>query len=98
MPSFIAGNTSEIAGLPFNTESKCKLNIDTLIISLQKKAVDDALSPKFPHIASLFKIVSSFLYENSTSENAFSINKYMILSYEGMFNVPITNRGVALDI
>ena len=113
-------NTSEIAGLPFNTESKCKLNIDTLIISLQKKAVDDALSPKSPHIASLFKIVSSFLYENSASENAFSINKYMIqlhgtavdsdiidalrfvkgtiLNYEVMLNVPITNRGVALDI
>ena len=91
-----------------------------LIISLQKKAVDDALSPKSPHIASLFKIVSSFLYENSASENAFSINKYMIqlhgtavdsdiidalrfvkgtiLNYEVMLNVPITNRGVALDI
>lgn len=87
---------------------------------LQKKAVDDALLPKFPHIASLFKIVSSFLYENSASENAFSINKYMIqlhgtavdsdiidalrfvkgtiLNYEGMLNVPITNRGIALDI
>ena len=46
-------NAFELAGLPFNSDSKCKVDIDTLIVSLEKKIVDDAASPKFSSIASL---------------------------------------------
>ena len=52
-------NAFEVAGLTFNSDSKCKVDIDTLIVLLEKKIVDDAVSPKFPLIASLFKIISS---------------------------------------
>ena len=71
-------NAFELASLPFNSDSKCKVDIDTLIVSLEKKIVDDAGSPKFPSIASLFKIVSPSSHGNSTPENGFSINKYLI--------------------
>ena len=71
-------NAFELAGLPFNNDSKCKVDIDTLIVSLEKKIADDAGSPKFPSIASLFKIVSSSSHGNSGPENGFSINKYLI--------------------
>ena len=71
-------NAFELAGLPFNNDSKCKVDIDTLIVSLEKKIADDAGSPKFPSIASLFKIVSSSSHGNSAPENGFSINKYLI--------------------
>ena len=54
------------------------LLVDTLIASLEKEIVDDAGSPKFPSIASLFKIVSSFSHGNSAPENGFSISKYLI--------------------
>ena len=70
-------NAFELAGLPFNSDSKCKVDIDALIVSLQKEIVDDAGSPKFPSIASLIKIVS-FSHGNSSSENGFFINKYLI--------------------
>ena len=76
MPSW--ENAFELAGLPFNTESKCKLDIDTLMVSRKKKIFNDAGSPKFPHTTSLFKIVSSFSHGNSVPENRFSTNKYMI--------------------
>ena len=71
-------NTFELAGLTFNSESKYKVDIDTLVVSLEKEIVDNAGSPKFPSIASLFKIVSSFSHGNSAPENGFSINKCMI--------------------
>ena len=71
-------NAFELAGLPFNSDSKCKVDIDTFIISLEKEIVDDAGSSKFASIASLFSIVSSFSHGNSASENGFSINKYLI--------------------
>ena len=70
-------NAFELAGLPFNSDSKCKVDIDALIVSLQKEIVDDAGSPKFPSIASLIKTVS-FSHGNSSSENGFFINKYLI--------------------
>ena len=63
-------NAFELAGLPFNSDSKCKVDIDTLIVSLEKEIVDDAGSPKLPSIASLFKIVS-FSHANSAPENVF---------------------------
>ena len=63
-------NAFELAGLPFNSDSKCKVDIDTLIVSLEKEIVDDAGSPKLPSIASLFKIVS-FSHANSAPENGF---------------------------
>ena len=68
----------ELAGLPFNSDSKCKVDTDNLIILLEKEIVDDAGSPKFPSIASLFWIVSSFSHGNSAPGNGFSINKYLI--------------------
>ena len=58
-------NAFEVAGLPFNSDSKCKVDIDTLIVLLEKEIVDDAVSPKFPLIASLFKIISSLSHGNS---------------------------------
>ena len=67
----------ELAGLP-NSDSKFKVDTDNLIVLLEKEIVDDAGSPKFPLIASLFWIVSSFSQGNSTPENGFSINKYLI--------------------
>ena len=70
-------NAFELAGLPLNSDSKCKVDIDALIVSLQKEIVDDAGSPKFPSIASLIKIVS-FSHGNSSPENGFFINKYLI--------------------
>ena len=79
-------NAFELAGLPFNSDSKCKVDIYTLIVSLEKKIVDDAGSPKFPSIASLFKIVSSFSHGNSAPENGFSINKYLIQLHGTAFN------------
>ena len=79
-------NVFQLAGLPFNTESKCKFDINTLIISLEKKIVDVAGSRKFPCIASLFKIVSSFSHGNSVPENGFSFNKYMIQLRGTVFN------------
>ena len=63
-------NAFELAGLPFNSDSKCKVDIDALIVSLEKEIVDDAGSPKLPSIASLFKIVS-FSHANSAPENGF---------------------------
>ena len=45
-------NAFELAGLPFNSDSKCKVDIDALIVSLEKEIVDHAGSPKFPSIAS----------------------------------------------
>ena len=71
-------NAFELAVLPFNSDSKCKVDTDTLIVLLEKEIADDAGSPKFPSIASLFKIVSSFSHGNNTPENGFSVNKYLI--------------------
>ena len=58
-------NVFELAGVPFNSDSKCKFDIDTLIVLLEKKIVVDAGSPKSPSIALLFKIVSSFHMETA---------------------------------
>ena len=90
-------NAFELAGLPFNSDSKCKVDIDILIVLLEILIVDNAGSPKFPSI---------------TPENGFSINKYLIqmhgtslnsdtievlrfvkdtiLSYRGILNIQIT--------
>ena len=65
MPNVVLGKCFEVAGLPFNSDSKCKVDIDTLIVLLEKKIVDHAGSPKFNLIASLFKIISSFSHGNS---------------------------------
>ena len=54
----------ELAGLPVITQSECKLDIDKLIVSLEKW-MDGAGSPKFPHLTSLFKIVASLSHGNS---------------------------------
>ena len=79
-------NAFELAGLPFNSDFTCKVDIDTLIVSHEKEIVDDARSPKFPSIASLFKIVSSFSHANSALENGFSINKYLIQKHGTALN------------
>ena len=80
-------NAFELAGLPFNSDSKCKVDIGTLIVSLEKEIVDDAGSPKFPLIASFFKIVSSFSHGNSAPENVSSTSKYLIQMHGTALNL-----------
>ena len=75
--SYLA-NAFQLAGLPSDTEPTCKFDINTHIMSLNKKITDDSRSPKFLIIASLFKIVASFSHGNSAPENGFSTNKYLI--------------------
>ena len=79
-------NAFGLAGLSFNSDSKCKVDNDTFIVLLEKEIADNAESPKFSLISSLFKIVSSFSYGNSAPENGFSINKYLIQMHRTALN------------
>ena len=79
-------NAFGLAGLPFNTVSKCKLDIDALIISLEKKIAGNVGSRNFPYIAFLSKIVSYFSHRSSAPKNGFSISKYMAQLYGTAFD------------
>jgi hypothetical protein len=53
-------------------------DLNTFIISLKEKMVNESGSAKYPLLLSLFKTVGSLSHGNSAAENGFSINKYMI--------------------
>lgn len=68
----------QLADLPVISEAKSGLDIDNLIVYLESSIQDDDGSPKFPLLASLFKVTASLSHGNSAPENGFSINKYLL--------------------
>ena len=69
----------ELAGVVSTHEESCvSLDLDTLIISLKDKLLNESNGPKYPLLLSLFKAVGALSHGNSAPENGFSINKFMI--------------------
>ena len=68
----------QLTDFPVISEAKSGLNINKLIVSLERTILDADGSPKFPLITSPFKIAASLSHGNSAPENGFSINKYML--------------------
>ena len=72
-----AFNVAGITNESNNDDAVPSLDVDALIISLEKKVLKDG-SCKFPKLCQLFKMMASIPHGNSAPENGFSINKRMI--------------------